>query len=311
MADLSASWGCYSGVADAKRHLCDFVDKVCGPQLGVIWAAEGVLYPLRAPLAAAGLGEIILFEWTGLPPPTPKPPSSDWGRFKAFVERCLEQEGVAESAQSQAYMEMGQSMDRVLGRMFTHKSDGVGVGLDILCIALSLALLPTGIGAVGLLGLIGGSALLYMDGKAYAMEMNGEDEAAEAYKRSTESKRLIATAMTLPDIAYGGYQAIRELKEISELRALDRATAASALRHEVRAANASTAQTYAQLAARANLRAQIRTKQIMASLKLEVTPKFGGAGSVGLLVDEEVKSKDSVLNAYVSRLRVHATAVKR
>ena len=54
-------------------------------------------------------------------------------------------------------MAMGQTAAKVLGRMFaSHQDDGVGVALDILCIALSVALLPTGLGVLGAVGLFGG-----------------------------------------------------------------------------------------------------------------------------------------------------------
>ncbi len=309
---LDQTWACYAGVADARIHLCGFVDKVCSPGVGVAWAAGGVLYPLRAPLAVGGLGDVIAFEWTGLPPPTPKPPRTDWDKFKAFVERCMEQQGEAELIQSQAYMALGQTVDKTLGRMITtHRDDGVGVAIDVLCIALSLALLPTGIGALGLMGLIAGAGLLYMDGNAYAMEMAGNDDGAEAYKKKTEGLRIVATLMTLPDVAYGGFKAVKELQEIRELRAGDRITAATASRLGGRTNNAQRAQRYAQIAERANLRAQIRTQQVMASVKLEVTPRLGGLGSLGLLVREEVSSDQSELHTFMSRLRIHAAAVHR
>ena len=306
------TWGCYAGVADARTRLCAFVDKVCGPEVGVAWAAAGALYPLRAPRAVGGLGDVIAFEWTGLPPPTPRPPTSDWAKFKAFVERCMEQQGQAEIAQGQAYMAMGQAMDRAVGRILTnHRDDGAGVALDVLCIALSLALLPTGIGVLGMMGLVAGAGLLYMDGKAYLKEMGGDEAGAEAYKRQTESWRIVATLMTLPDIGYGGAKAIRELQEIRELRAADRLTATTATQLGARTQNAQRAQRYAQIAERANLRAQIRTQQVIASLKLDVTPRLGGIGSVGLLVREEVTSDQSLLHTFLSRLRIHATAVQR
>ena len=65
------------------------------------------------------------------------------------------------------------------------------------------------------------------------------------------------------------------------------------------------------IAERANLRAQIRTQQLTASLRLEITPRMGGVGSVGLLVREEVTTDTSMLHTFLSRLRVHAVAVHR
>ena len=149
------------------------------------------------------------------------------------------------------------------------------------------------------------------DGAAYALELDGSDEKAEAFKKTTERFRLIATIMTLPDVAYGGVKLVKELVEIRELRAMDRITAQAATNMSARTSNAARAERLHQIAARANLRAQIRTEQISAALKLEATSKVAGAGSVGLLVREEVQTDESVLHQFLSYLQVHCTAVHR
>jgi hypothetical protein len=306
---LTPEWGPYTDLNDARCYLTRFVDKACGPDTGIVWTANGNLYPLRAPKRdAGGIGAISIFEWNK-PPPPPKPPSGFWEKMKAFINSALEAQGQAALDQSRASMAMSKTATQVLGRMFTsHRDDGVGVALDILCVALSVALLPTGIGVLGAVGLFGGVILLGTDGAAYAFELGGNDERAENIKKQTEHFRIIATVMTLPDIAYGGVKLVKELAEIRELRAADRITAQTATDMGARTTNAARAERLHQIAERANLRAQIRTEQISAALRLEATGKVAGAGSVGLLVREEIQTEESLLHQFLSYLQVHCAA---
>ena len=154
---LTPEWGPYTDCNDARTFLTRFVDGTCGPETGVVWAANGNIYPLRAPRRdASSIGTIAIFEWNKPLPPS-KPSSGFWDKVKAFIKSVLDAEGQAAILQSQADMAMGQAAAKVLGRMFaSHQDDGVGVALDILCIALSVALLPTGLGVLGAVGLFGG-----------------------------------------------------------------------------------------------------------------------------------------------------------
>ncbi len=307
---LTPEWGPYADQNEARTCLTRFVDRACGPDTGIVWTANGNLYPFRAPKRdGEGIGAVSIFEWNK-PPPPPKPPSGFLGKVKTFIRDALEAQGKAALQESQASLAMSQAMGNVLNRMFTaHKDDGVGVALDILCIALSVALLPTGLGVLGAVGLVGGVILLGADGGAYAMELGGEDERAENFKKQTERFRIVATVMTLPDVAYGGVKLVKELVEIRELRAMDRITAQAATNMSARTTNAARAERLHQIAARANLRAQVRTEQISAALRLEATGKAAGAGSVGLLVREEIQTDKSLLHQFFSYLQVHCTAV--
>ncbi len=196
---LDAQWGPYRDGSDARTRLCSFVDKVCAPDVGVVWATEGGIFPLRAPRRdGGGFGDVLIFQWTEAPPPTPRPPSGFLPKLKAFINDCLEQECKAAIMQGQADMAMGQAVDGALRKMFTsHRDDGAGVALDILCIGLSLALLPTGLGVLGVVGLIGGVVLLGADSTAYGMELDGDDKQAESFKRRTKAIRIVATVMNL------------------------------------------------------------------------------------------------------------------
>jgi hypothetical protein len=117
--------------------------------------------------------------------------------------------------------------------------------------------------------------------------------------------------MMLPDLAFGGVKAVRKLQEIRELRILGRSTAAAAQSIGARTATASRAQRYAQIAERANLRAQIRSRQIMVAMKLEIVPRAAATASVGLLLREEVSSDETALRQTMQRLRVHCIGSHR
>ncbi|ASG25158.1 MULTISPECIES: hypothetical protein [Nitrospirillum] len=312
---LNSDWGPFRNETEATTCLCAYVDKVCGPGVGISWATNGYVYPLRGPTRdAGGFGDIFVFQWSHIPAPPPKhqPPPDFWHRVKAFIESCMEAQGKAAIAQSEADLAMSQAVGRVFNRMFTsHGDDALGVALDVLCVAASIALIPTGLGVLGVAGLVGGAFLLVADGTAYGMELAGNDEGAEAFKQHTEKYRIIATVMTLPDIVVGGPKAIKELAEARELLQADLTTARSAETLAARTANASRAERYAQIAERAHLRSQLRAKQIHAGMTLEVAPRAAGVGSGFLMIREEILGDESALHEIARRLQVHSVAVHK
>lgn len=311
---LDSTWGPYRSEAEASTALRPYVDRTCGPATGVAWAADGLVYPLRSPVRdSTGLGDVMVFQWSTLPPPPPKAPAPGfWQRVEAFFERVAAQEAQADELQAQANLAMARTVGQAFNRVFSsHRDDGIGVVLDVICVAASIALIPTGLGALGIAGLVGGGLLLGMDGTAYALEIAGNDDGAKFVKERTETLRIIATVMTLPDIAVGGPRAFGEVQEARELLQADWTTARTAETLGARTANATRAERYAQIAERARLRTQLRLQQIRAGLRLEVAPRIAGAGSTGLLVREEVTEDQSILNEVARRLQMHSVAVHR
>jgi|GEM_PF-4164118 hypothetical protein len=222
----------------------------------------------------------------------------------------MEQQGRAAIANSEANMAMGRMLSNGFAHMIHSHPDGAaGVARDVVCIVLSLALIPTGIGMIGVIGLVGGSILLGVDGTAYAMEISGDEEGAAKFKERTETIRIVATVMTLPDLTFGGAKAIRELQEIRELRALDLTTAKSAVAMALQTAKAGRAAKFEQITEPALFRSQIRSEQIAAAMKLEITPRGAGAASLMLLLREEFGSDESALHRFCRQIRVHCTAV--
>lgn len=309
---LTSEWGPYLDVSDARTRLCSFVDRACDPLVGVVWATPDKLYPLRAPgRSSGGLRDWAVFHLGSNPPPPPAPPSGIWSKTKAFVEDALAEEGKAEIARSQSQMALGSAVNDLFKQALTsHRDDGANVALDIICVALSLALIPTGLEVVGIIALIAGTFLLGTDSAAYALELAGDDKGAETLKKATEKWRILATVLTLPDGLVGGWRSLRDISEIRDALALDRTTASAADRLAVRTSNATRASQYQQIAERAHLRSQLRTQQLRAALKLEITPRGAGLGSAGLLVREEWLNNESMLHSFLQRLQVHVSTVR-
>ncbi len=315
-ASLSPTWGPFSDVSDARTRLSRFVDQACAPSVGVVWAADDSIYTLRPPLADGnGFGDVVIFHWPRVPAPPKPAPSGFWAKLKDFLNRAAEAQYQASQAEAAGNMALGKAMGNVFDRMIhTHKDDGLGVVFDVLCIGLSIALIPTGIGLVTTaagIAALGGAALLSMDGIAYGMELDGQDDRAEKFKKDTEVWRIIATVATLPDLFKGGYEVVRNLKEVSQALPIAERTAASAERLAVQASNASRADRYAQIAERAHLRAQIRREQIAAMLQREIAPRGAGLGGATLLVREEIQNDKSAYHQVLARLQIHSTSLKK
>ena len=224
----------------------------------------------------------------------------------------MEAQYQSDMAQAQANLAMGQAISKGVNSLMRHHADdAAGVVFDIIGVAAFILLLPTGVSEIAVVGAIGGGILLATDSAAFAIEMSGDEKGAEEFKKQTEALRFAATIMTIPDIFYGGYKVVRELREIRELAAVDRSTSGAASGLARRTANAQRAEKYLQIVERANLRAQIRSEQIAALLRLEIGPRRAGIGGAGLFVREQISNSDSLMHQLVTRLRVSCIAVHK
>ncbi|MEA1649111.1 hypothetical protein UAJ10_08770 [Nitrospirillum sp. BR 11164] len=318
---LDNDWGPYKNANEASAYLIPYVNRVCGPEVGITWATGGFVYPLRAPIwDGGGFGDNVVFQWNHIPASVPNhpPPSDFWHRVKAFIDRCMEAEGQAALAESQANLAMAQAVTNMFNSI-AHKDDALAVALDVICVAASIALIPTGLGALGVLAFMGGTFLLGADGAIYGLELAGKDGTANSLRERTETMRIIATVMTLPDIAVGGARALRELKEARELLRADIVTANAAEKLGSRTANMARVDRYAQVAERAHLRSQLRAQQIRAAVTLDIIPRVAGSGSGGLMVREQLSSNEAqgkeadavLVHQVAERLEVHSVAVQR
>ncbi|MEE3627489.1 hypothetical protein UCD39_26530 [Nitrospirillum sp. BR 11752] len=318
---LDSDWGPYKNANEASAYLIPYINRVCGPDVGITWATGSAVYPLRAPTwDSGGFGDNVVFQWSHIPAAFPKhpPPTDFWHKVKAFIDRCMEAEGQAAIAQGQANMAMAQAMTSMFNKI-PHKDDALGVTLDIICFAASIALIPTGLGALGFIAFLGGTFLLGADGAIYGLELAGQDDKAKSLRERTETLRIIATVMTLPDLAVGGYRALQELKETRELLRADVVTANAAEKLGGQTANVVRADRYVQVAERAHLRSQLRAQQIRAAITLDIIPRFAGLGSDGLMAREQFFPDSEPSNGIriglshqvAERLKLHSIAVQR
>ncbi len=109
-------------------------------------------------------------------------------KFEAFFSDALQRCGEAELASSQANLAASQALGNAISKVFTsHADDGLGVALDIVCVGLPVALIFSGIGALGAIAFAGSVVLAGADGIAYAKKISGDDEGAEALKNKLKS----------------------------------------------------------------------------------------------------------------------------
>ncbi len=318
-------WGPFRGPSDAAQRLSGFANVHVGPEVGICWASRGMLVPIRRPqYDPNGYGSVMIVQFDDSSPVHPGAPLGFFGSIGRAFSDAMERYGEAELQNAQMQRAQAQMISNALGRVWEKKnrSDGVGVLLDVLAVGLTVAALGTGIGALAFVGLMGGCALLSMDGYAYAAEIAGYDEYAESVKRVTAGPRLIATAMTLPDAAWGGYKVVREMVELKSLRAASMVTAGRAQAQAARVARGadglaeaqrlSYARRYAEIGEHARARAASKAARLRSMWVHEVTPRATVPGSVYLLLDDELKPDNQDMVArYMRQYAFHVTAVKR
>ena len=274
---MSAIWGPFDDAVDAHKNLSGFTDQVLDPQFGIAWIGAGALYTLRAPsYDANGDGACIVYECRPSPPPV-APPKGIGQKILAWFDSVMEQEGERQLAESQSDLAAGRAINQGITTLYKRafgtpdrKLDTAGVVMDGVGIGLSLVLMSFGpLEVLGLIGLIGGAALLLSDGAAYATELAGYDEAADEIKSVTFYPRCVFTLMTLPDAAWGLGKVVLESAELGAkaikagvaadraAQGLARTTATAAATPDAlaRAEQSSRAARYAKVGASAKKRA--------------------------------------------------------
>ena len=305
---LGREWGPYHGPADALAYTSKFVDKCCGRDVGIVWVANGAIYPLRAAKPDKdGNRDFVVFEWTYALPRPARPPTDYWSRVKRFIRHTVERMGENRLAEIKADMAVGQALQQLIGRATSgHAADGTAVALDVLCVALTIVSVVTvGPEVIGLVALGGGVFLLLADSTILGLELSGDEERAEAVKKTTEVPRVLATIATLPDALFVGFRKITELREVTQAIAVDQTTARAAENIGARTANADRARRAEQIAERAHLRMQFRTQQIRGLWYYELAPRAAGLGGAGLLLSDQIRDDKSLLREIAGRLRVH------
>ena len=208
----------------------------------------------------------------------------------------MEQEGEREVAEGQRNLEAGRALNQGITTLYKRafgspdrKLDTVGVVMDGVGIGLSLVLMSFGpLEVLGLIGLIGGAALLISDGSAYATELAGYDETADEIKSATFYPRCVFTLMTLPDAAWGLGKVVLESAELGTkavkagvaadraANGLARTTAAAATAPDAltRSEQSSRAARYAKVGASAKRRADAARQKLAIYMGAQAGSRF-------------------------------------
>lgn len=247
--NISPIWGPFRGPQHAASVLGDFIDRGPGPTVGICWAVNGSLYPLRhAHYDNGGFGETVVVEWKPVPaaPRGPPPHHGLWNRVNGWLHRYFEEQGRLALQQGQSQLAMGKAFDDAIGsaiqrspllqRAFNeHGADTLGVALDVVAVGLTIGFVA---GPLGALAFAGGLVLLVADGTAWGLEMADNDHAAEIVKEDPTLVLLRWTAIiaSIPDMAVGLYHVAAETPEaVRTLSELSRERAASSMRVSARA----------------------------------------------------------------------------
>ena len=332
MGIASPIWGPFSDPTDAARNLGLFTDEVLGPSFGIAWIASGKLHTIRRPnYDGQGYGDLVVFEFAGLPPPAAPPPDNGGGIVAWFSS-------VVTAAKDKVVGEVraaGQVIENGLARAWRnavgtreHRLDGLGVAIDVVGIGASLVLMSFGpLEVLGAVALIGGAALLVMDGASYVSEIAGNDKTADNIKHFTFYPRCLATLATLPDAVWGIGKVVLDagemgLKVAQSVSTADRATADAS---RVTAA-ARTSQTDIQASRAASLAkryteigeaAQRRANAAQARLRLFVSCQSAGRVTIPpgiyFLTKEAADdpSRRSEIQRILKQYIFHVSAVRR
>ena len=332
MGIVSPIWGPFTDPNDAARNLGPFTDQVLGPSFGIAWIAGGKLHTIRPPkYDSQAYGEIIVFEFAGLPPPSAPPPDNGGGIIAWFSH-------VVTAAKDKVVSEVraaGQVVENGLARAWQnavgtqeHRMDGLGVALDVVGIGASLVLMSFGpLEVLGAVALIGGAALLVMDGASYVSEIAGNDKTADNIKHFTFYPRCLATLATLPDAVWGVGKVVLDagemgLKVARSVSTADRAAAdasrvtaaARTTQTEIQASKAaSLARRYAQIGEAA----QRRASAAQARLRVFVSCQSAGRVTIppGIYFLTKEASDDPSRRAEIQRILrqyiFHVSAVRR
>ena len=238
-------WGPYGSQGWAWACLTRFAAQVFDPGFGVAWATSTGAVVLHPPAYDDdGLGLMLCVGCHGpvAPPVKDKKPATFVGRIEDFCLKLMTD--YARQQYQQAMMEQAaaEQVDKAIVDhvwkpvnefLEKHKmaADGIAVGLDalgvlaavgvgVVVVAGSVALSPFALAAGAAAG-AGSLALLAIDGTVFYFEAKGDKAAATEFEdqRFIQWARVGATVLLLPDLAYGGIRALREVKALpAEIR---------------------------------------------------------------------------------------------
>lgn len=243
---MSGFWYPYNGAQDALTHLAPLADHAVGRGSGISYSDGRSISVVRRPSGSRGIWLNVLSRHVAAPRPRPKPrPPTTMQRIDHWFEDIMIAYGESQMRQAEANMAMSRAITGYVNSnvwqpahawLLKHKlvNDAVGVAADVVGVvagAVFICAIGPELGAaaiiVGAAAGLGSLVLLGMDGYVLGGELTGH-EAETKWIETNEGMqwaRIVATIMTVPDMAYGG---VRALKEVGALAAEAReATTAS------------------------------------------------------------------------------------
>ncbi len=176
---------------------------------------------------------------------------------------------------------------------------------------------------LGAVALIGGAALLVMNGASYVSECAGDDKTADNIKHYTFYPRCLATLATLPDAIWGVGRVLLDGAEIAtkvtrSLATADRAAAdasrvTEAARGVETARAASLARRYAEIGEAAQRRAQAAQNRLRIFVSCQAGGRLVIPPGIYFLTKEatEDKSRIAEIQHILRQYVFHVSAVHR
>lgn len=287
----------YKGAHDALAHLGPYADATVGHGCGISYSDGRLVSVLRRPTGSQHAWLNVWRRNVSAPHPIPAKHQDTgfWHGVGEFFEHAIEAYG--EQQMRQAEMEaagsraMADAIDRHVWQpahawLLKHKvfadalavtADVVGVIAGVVVICVAGPEIAVGAAIVGGLAITGSAVLAVIDGNVLAAEMNGDEAKVKRIEGSETVQwiRIIATAATLPDMAVGGVQAIRDVgklpEEISEAKTVVRTLTDASDAQRARAAKIANPAKHVHKVQQRLSRANRLAKEAAAHAKLAAT----------------------------------------
>ena len=252
----------YKSAQDALAHLGPYADATVGRGCGISFTDGIQISVLRRP---AGLQHLWLNVWRRhVAAPRPSPvrhhSPSTLQRLEHLFERAMEMYGESQLQEARANQAMaaavGGFVDRTMWQpahafLLRHKlwADAIGVAADVVGVVAGAAIfivaapeIASVAGVTAILAFTGSLVLAGIDGTVLGAELTGNEDLVKYIDNNDALQwaRIAGTVMTLPDMAVGGVQALRDVgklpTEIHEATTLSRAASDAAEAQRARAA---------------------------------------------------------------------------
>ena len=229
---MGGFWYPYRGAQDALVHLGPFADHAVGHGCGISFSDGRLISVVRRPSGSRGMWLNVLSRHiaTSRPRPKPRPPTA-WQKVEHWFEDVMTAYGESQMREAEAKMATSRAVTGYVDRniwqpahawLLRHKlvNDAVGVAADVVGVVAGVVFICTIGPELGVVAVIAGAAagigslvLLGMDGYVLGGEITGHEADTKWIETSENMQwaRIVATLMTVPDMAVGGVRALKEV----------------------------------------------------------------------------------------------------